>query len=491
MLLKGMIGTQKKTISKQQTVMFIIVTIFAVILTSQQQQVLCFQPLSFTRTTTSAAQLSSHLRMYTKMNAKKKVLEIIDTSLPAVVEVLSSSPSSKPMKKIKKSSTTSSLQTTEATSKKAEVLDNVLNQIERNYGRGSIQFLGSARSMDIETISSGSLTLDCALGGGYPKGRVVEIYGPESSGKTTLALHCIAECQKAGGTAAFIDAEHALDPKYAERVGVDVKKLLVCQPDSGEMALDVVDQLVRSSAISLVVVDSVAALVPRAELEGDMGDAQIGLQARLMSKAMRKITGSLSKSQCTVIFLNQLRSKIGVIYGSPEVTSGGNALKFYSSVRLDTRRKDILSDNKGITVKVKIVKNKIASPFKVVMLDILFGSGIDSLGCLIDCAVDFEILEKKGSWYSFNGENIAQGKLRACDYMQEHEEVRSLIEGRVRLEIEKNKIAEGGGIGGSGVFEEEDEEEEVELDSLTKSGVVTIGGGGDMLDEILDVGLGD
>jgi recombination protein RecA len=276
---------------------------------------------------------------------------------------------------------------------------------------------------------------DAALGGGYPKGRVVEIYGPESSGKTTLALHAIAEAQKKGGTAAFVDAEHALDPAYAANLGIDVESLLVSQPDSGEMALDIVDQLVRSSAVDVIVVDSVAALVPRAELEGDMSDSQIGLQARLMSKAMRKITGSLALSQCTVIFLNQLRSKVGVIYGSPEVTSGGNALKFYSSVRLDTRRKEILPDNSGIRVKVKVVKNKVAAPFKAVMLDVLFGSGIDSMGCTLDAANDLGIIERKGSWYAYKGSNIAQGRQNAVDLLKGDPELASQLETEVRLAL--------------------------------------------------------
>jgi len=318
---------------------------------------------------------------------------------------------------------------------KRAALNGVLSQIERNYGRGSVVKLGDATHMEVESMPTGSLTLDAALGGGYPKGRVVEIYGPESSGKTTLALHAIAECQKQGGTAAFVDAEHALDPVYAAGLGIDVNELYVSQPDCGEMALDIVDKLVRSSAVDVIVVDSVAALVPRVELEGDMTDTQIGLQARLMSKAMRKITGSLALSQCTVIFLNQLRSKVGVIYGSPEVTSGGNALKFYASVRLDTRRKEILPENIGIRVKVKVVKNKVAAPFKAVMLDIIFGSGIDSDGCMLDAALDLDIIDRKGSWYAYKGDNLAQGRLKTLDLMKGDESIRASIENDVRLAL--------------------------------------------------------
>jgi recombination protein RecA len=316
---------------------------------------------------------------------------------------------------------------------KRAALQGVLSQIERSYGRGSVVRLGDANHMTVSSTPSGSLTLDAALGGGgYPKGRVVEIYGPESSGKTTLALHAIAECQKKGGTAAFVDAEHALDPVYASNMGINVDDLLVSQPDCGEMALDIVDKLVRSAAVDVIVVDSVAALVPRAELEGDMSDSQIGLQARLMSKAMRKITGSLALSQCTVIFLNQLRSKVGVIYGSPEVTSGGNALKFYSSVRLDTRRKEVLPENAGIRVKVKVVKNKVAAPFKAVMLDILFGSGIDSGGCMLDAALDLGVVERRGSWYAYASDNIAQGRHNTVEYLKTNPELFQTIEDDVR-----------------------------------------------------------
>ena len=360
---------------------------------------------------------------------------------------------------------------------KRAALDGVLNKIERAYGRGSIVKLGDADSMVVASIGSGSLTLDAALGGGYPKGRVVEIYGPESSGKTTLALHAIAESQAIGGTAAFIDAEHALDPAYAAGLGVDVDSLLVSQPDSGEMALDVVDQLVRSSAVDVIVIDSVAALVPRAELEGDMSDAQIGLQARLMSKAMRKITGSLALSQCTVIFLNQLRSKVGVIYGSPEVTSGGNALKFYSSIRLDTRRKEVLPENSGIRVKVKVVKNKVAAPFKVVHLDILFGSGIDRVGCTLDAAMDLNIVERRGSWYAYKGKNLAQGRINVVELLKNDKDLGALLEGEVRLALSNlgtpDGVAEKEGAETEFTVEEEKGGAETEITMEEKGGAET------------------
>mmetsp|Transcript_3020 Transcript_3020/g.4161 ORF Transcript_3020/g.4161 Transcript_3020/m.4161 type:complete len:425 (-) Transcript_3020:1178-2452(-) len=316
-----------------------------------------------------------------------------------------------------------------------EALDGVLNNIQRSYGKGSIMKLGDAGNMVVDCISSGALTLDVALGGGYPVGRVVEIYGPESSGKTSLALHAIVSAQRRGGLAAFIDAEHALDPEYASKLGVNIDDLLISQPDSGEMALDIVDQLVRSSAVDVIVVDSVAALVPRAELEGDMSDQQIGLQARLMSKAMRKITGSLNLSKCTVIFLNQIRQKVGVIYGSPEVTCGGNALKFYSSVRLDIRRKEVLPGNSGIRSKVKVVKNKIAPPFKIVELDIMFGRGIDTAGCLLDAAVELGVVERRGSYYAYGGKNLAQGRLNAVDYLHENMDIYEEMLKTVRLFI--------------------------------------------------------
>jgi len=322
---------------------------------------------------------------------------------------------------------------------KEKALNLVLNQIERNFGKGSIVRLGDAPRMRVESISTGALTLDVALGGGFPKGRIIEIYGPESSGKTTLALHAIAEVQKAGGVAAFVDAEHALDPTYSEALGVDIKNLLVSQPDTGETGLEIVDQLVRSAAVDIVVIDSVAALVPRAEIEGEMGDNQVGLQARLMSKALRKIAGNISKSGSTVIFLNQLRQKIGITYGNPEVTTGGNALKFYASVRLDIRRIQTLKKGSegeyGNRVKVKVAKNKVAPPFRIAEFDIIFGKGISSLGCMLDLAEQNQVIVRKGAWYSYEGENIAQGRDNAVRYLEENPELASKIEQQVRSKL--------------------------------------------------------
>ena len=325
---------------------------------------------------------------------------------------------------------------------KEKALNLVLNQIERNFGKGSIMRLGDAAKMKIETISSGALTLDLALGGGLPKGRIIEIYGPESSGKTTLALHAIAEVQKAGGVAAFVDAEHALDPTYSNALGVDIDNLLIAQPDNGESALEIVDQLVRSAAVDIVVVDSVAALVPRAEIEGEMGDQQVGLQARLMSKALRKIAGNIGKSGSTVIFLNQLRQKIGISYGSPEVTTGGTALKFYASVRLDIRRIQTLKKGSegeyGIRAKVKVAKNKVAPPFRIAEFDIIFGTGISQVGCMLDLAEKTDIVKRKGAWYSYEGDNIAQGRDNAVKYLEENPEFAEMIEEKVRAELEIN-----------------------------------------------------
>jgi recombination protein RecA len=317
----------------------------------------------------------------------------------------------------------------------------VLNQIERNFGKGSIMRLGDASRMRVETISTGALTLDLALGGGYPKGRVVEVYGPESSGKTTLTLHAIAEVQRRGGVAAFVDAEHALDPVYAAALGVDIENLLVSQPDTGEMALEIVDQLVRSAAVDIVVIDSVAALTPRAEIEGEMGDLAVGSQARLMSQAMRKITGNIGKSGCTVIFLNQLRQKIGVTYGNPETTTGGNALKFYASVRLDIRRIQTLkrgTEEYGIRAKVKVAKNKVAPPFRIAEFDILFGRGISTLGCLLDLAEETGVVTRKGAWYSYDGDNIGQGRDNTIVWLEQNPEPRDVIE-----QLTRQKLTEG------------------------------------------------
>jgi recombination protein RecA len=314
----------------------------------------------------------------------------------------------------------------------------VLNQIERNFGKGSIMRLGDASRMRIETSPTGALTLDLALGGGYPKGRVVEIYGPESSGKTTLTLHAIAEVQRRGGVAAFVDAEHALDPVYAAALGVDIENLLVSQPDTGEMALEIVDQLVRSAAVDIVVVDSVAALTPRAEIEGEMGDLAVGSQARLMSQAMRKITGNIGKSGCTVIFLNQLRQKIGVTYGNPETTTGGNALKFYASVRLDIRRIQTLkrgTEEYGIRAKVKVAKNKVAPPFRIAEFDILFGRGISTVGCLLDLAEENGVVVRKGAWYSYEGDNIGQGRDNTIVWLEQNPEQKERIEVQVRQKL--------------------------------------------------------
>jgi recombination protein RecA len=320
---------------------------------------------------------------------------------------------------------------------KQRALDAALSQIERAFGKGSIMKLGSREAAsDVDVVSTGSLGLDIALGiGGLPRGRVVEIYGPESSGKTTLALHVIAEAQKGGGTCAFIDAEHALDPAYARKLGVDVDNLLISQPDAGEQALEIADTLVRSGAIDVLVVDSVAALVPRAELEGEMGDSHMGLHARLMSQALRKLTGSISRSRCMVIFINQIRMKIGVMFGNPETTTGGQALKFYASVRLDIRRIGAIKDRDQVTgnqTRVKVVKNKMAPPFKVVDFDIMYGEGISKRGELIDLGVQAGVVEKSGAWFSHDGQRIGQGRENAKLYLKEHPEVGDLIEQAIR-----------------------------------------------------------
>ncbi|MEY4795513.1 MAG: recombinase RecA [Pseudomonadota bacterium] len=321
---------------------------------------------------------------------------------------------------------------------KGKALDAALSQIERAFGKGSIMRLGAKQSQqgDIEVVSSGSLGLDLALGiGGLPKGRIVEIYGPESSGKTTLALHVIAEAQKRGGTCAFVDAEHALDPGYARKLGVDVDNLLISQPDAGEQALEIADTLVRSGAVDVLVVDSVAALVPRAELEGEMGDSHVGLHARLMSQALRKLTGSVSKSNTLLIFLNQIRLKIGVMFGNPETTTGGNALKFYASVRMEIRRIGAIKERDEVTgnhTRVKVVKNKMAPPFREVEFDIMYGEGISKLGELIDLGVKANIVEKSGAWFSCDSQRIGQGRENAKNFLREHPEMATSIEQRIR-----------------------------------------------------------
>ena len=317
-----------------------------------------------------------------------------------------------------------------------KALEAALAQIDRAFGKGSAMKLGSKETMEVEVISSGSLGLDIALGvGGLPKGRVIEIYGPESSGKTTLALHVIAEAQKNGGTAAFVDAEHALDPAYAKKLGVDIDELIVSQPDTGEQALEIVDTLVRSNAIDVLVIDSVAALVPRAEIEGEMGDTHVGLQARLMSQSLRKLTGSISRSNCMVIFINQLRMKIGVMYGNPETTTGGNALKFYASVRLDIRRIGQIKDRDeivGNTTRVKVVKNKVAPPFKQVEFDIMYGEGVSKVGEILDLGVKAGIIDKSGAWFSYDSVRMGQGRENSKTWLKENPDMAKKIEDAIR-----------------------------------------------------------
>jgi recombination protein RecA len=345
---------------------------------------------------------------------------------------------------------------------KNKALDAALTQIERAFGKGSIMKLGArAEPVEADVVSSGSLGLDIALGiGGLPRGRIIEIYGPESSGKTTLALHVIAEAQKAGGTCAFVDAEHALDPGYAKKLGVNIDELLISQPDAGEQALEITDTLVRSGAIDVLVVDSVAALVPRAELEGEMGDSHVGLQARLMSQALRKLTGSISRSRCMVIFINQIRLKIGVMFGNPETTTGGNALKFYASVRLDIRRIGAVKERDeviGNQTRVKVVKNKMAPPFRVVEFDIMYGEGVSKVGELVDLGVKANIVEKSGAWFSYDGTRIGQGRENAKTYLREHPEMAQVIEASIRANA--NGVA-GAMLGDGGDFSASDSSSE-------------------------------
>ena len=318
-------------------------------------------------------------------------------------------------------------------------LDDAISQIEKKFGKGSVMRLGDRTAVDVDVIPSGSLTLDKALGiGGYPKGRIIEIYGPESSGKTTLTLHAIAEAQKQGGKAAFIDAEHAIDPVYAKNLGVDIDELILSQPDSGEQALEIAEMLVRSGVIDLIVIDSVAALVPQVELDGEMGDAAVGLQARLMSKALRKLSGVMNKTNCTVIFINQLREKIGVMYGNPETTTGGRALKFYSSVRVEIRRSEQIKQNGEIVgnkANIKVVKNKVAPPFKTTQVDIIYGKGISRDGEILDLAVEGNIVEKSGAWYAYNGEKIGQGRENAKNFLIEHPAIFEEVEEKVKAQL--------------------------------------------------------
>ena len=325
---------------------------------------------------------------------------------------------------------------------KLAALNNAVAAIEKNYGKGSIMKLGdSGANIDIEAIPTGSISLDVALGvGGVPRGRIIEIYGPESSGKTTVALHMIAEAQKRNGIAGFIDAEHALDPQYAKKIGVDIDNLYISQPDNGEQALEIAETMIRSGALDIVIVDSVAALVPKAEIEGDMDDQQVGLHARLMSKAMRKLTGVINRSNCAVVFINQLREKVGIMFGNPEVTTGGRALKFYSSMRLDVRRIESIKVGDSVVgnrTRVKVVKNKVAPPFKQAEFDIMYGEGISKAGDILDCAVEAKLVEKAGSWYSYAGERIGQGRENVKNYLKDHPEVMDRLEGQLLDQIKK------------------------------------------------------
>ncbi len=325
---------------------------------------------------------------------------------------------------------------------KEEALEEAIKSIEKTYGKGSIMKLGDRPNVDVDAIPTGSLCLNLALGiGGYPKGRIIEIYGPESSGKTTFALHAIAECQARGGRAAFVDAEHAIDPVYAKNLGVNTDELILSQPDNGEQALEIVQMLAQSNAIDIIVVDSVAALVPQAEIEGEMGDAQVGLQARLMSKAMRKLAGILNKSECTIIFINQLREKVGVVYGNPETTTGGRALKFYASIRIEIRRGEAIkvgSDIVGNAVNVKVVKNKVAPPFKTCKVDVIFGQGISKYGEAVDLGVQSGYVKKAGSWYEINGERIGQGRDTAIEYLKQHDDVyKAVVDSIMHMETKE------------------------------------------------------
>ncbi|MCR5821770.1 MAG: recombinase RecA [Bacteroidales bacterium] len=337
-------------------------------------------------------------------------------------------------------------ETLDPRAEKLKILQTTLEKIEKNYGKGSIMKLGDRPEEEVDVIPTGSINLDAALGvGGFPRGRVIEIYGPESSGKTTLAIHAIAECQKQGGVAAFIDAEHAFDSSYARKLGVDIRELLVSQPDNGEQALEIADNLIRSGAIDIIVIDSVAALTPKAEIDGEMGDSKVGLQARLMSQAMRKLTATISKTNCCCIFINQLREKIGVMFGNPETTTGGNALKFYASVRIDIRRIQAIKDgdqNVGNRVKVKIVKNKVAPPFRVCEFDLMFGEGISKMGEIIDLGVEFDIIHKSGSWFSYGETKLAQGREALKQMLRDNPELSDEIEQKIREALKTKNLSE-------------------------------------------------